>query len=167
MRSWMAVAMAMVMATTGAATPAGAAQDAEHVAEVGDWGIYRYPGYCRANGQFGDQSVNVALDPARDLAVLHIRSATFAGFTDGETYPLAVLLLSDGAVDEAMGEVDFTAIIKSDFVGAMGSMKASTLFAHLARASALALSYRGRKVQAFELGPVARMIDALKRCAGG
>lgn len=145
--------------------PAAKAQEEPSLyKEFGNWGVYRYSDYCRAIAQYETSTMTIAYDSRKDLAVIHMRSRELARFTDEQVYPFAIVLLQNGKSDYSLGNVDFTVINKPDFVGAMASLKASTLFDALARSTALALAYQDQKIEAVALGDVAPVLESLQRC---
>jgi hypothetical protein len=157
----LAVAMLSAVLVTGTAR---AQDDPSLYKDFGQWAVYRYADYCRAIAKYETSTMTIAYDSRQDLAVIHVRSQTLAGFSDGQSYPFEMLLLQNGTVDESLGTVEFSAINKSDFVGAVGSLPASRLFPPLAQSSALALVHQGKKIEAFELGTIATVTQSLKQC---
>jgi hypothetical protein len=160
------IMMKLLAAVLGAVMIAGTAQaqDPTLYKEFGNWGVYRYPDYCRAIAKYERSTVTLAYDSRKDLAVMHVRSQALARFRDEQDYPFEFVMLRGGKSDNGWGEIPFHVINKSDFVGAIGSMKAGALFADLSQSSAFALAYKGEKVEAFELGDIAEVLQSLQRC---
>ncbi len=146
------------------ATAAHAQDEPVLYREFQNWGVYRYSDYCRAIAQYQTSTLAIAYEARRSLAVLHLRSQALRTFEDAKEYRFGMVLLQNGKSVDSLGQVSFTAINKSDFVGAMASMESDRLFEELSRSTAVAFTYDDRKIEAVELGEIGTVLNALKAC---